>query len=110
MSDDNTSVFQACSDPPQNSSGVSLSYHKHCPFPLTSSFSPSHPIPIFILLMVSVTQSLTLQQMHLLFTTMHRHLLVACETVLLIVELHSPELLKYKTGNNANKSVVLSIL
>ena len=36
---------------------------------------------------------------------MHRHLLVACETVLLIVELHSPELLKYKTGNNASGTV-----
>ena len=84
---------------------LSNSYHKHCPFPFTSSSNLIPPVHIFILLMVSVTHSPTLQQMYvlsLIYTIIihHRHLLVACETVLLIVELHGSKLLKHKTGNN----------
>jgi len=30
----------------------------------------------------------------------HRHLLVACESVLLIVDTHGSELLRHKAGNN----------
>ena len=37
----------------------------------------------------------------------HRHLLVACESVLLIVDTHGSELLRHKAGNNVCNFVPL---